>query len=214
MSRRAREIETLLLTMFAAVPLSFTNVIGALPLMAFHVVMAGIALRVALGKGPELVPPIVMRILAMGYIVFYFVDAVVISRSALGASTHLVLFIAAYQPIESVRTNNQAQRMLTTSLIFIASLATSTHISIVAFVVVFTFLMFRQMIYVSHVETVRMLGVEYRLAPMAGAAIFYLSGTMILGAALFLLFQLALAQLVVGVFDTEERRATTEVAFA
>ena len=50
MSRRAREIETLLLTMLAAVPLYFTGVVGPIPLATFHVVMAGIAVRVWAGR--------------------------------------------------------------------------------------------------------------------------------------------------------------------
>ena len=185
MTRRGREIETLLLTMYAAVPLYFTAAIGALPLIAFHAVMAGTALRIASGRGPNLLPPLLMRILAIAYVPFYFIDAAVISRSAIAASTHLVLFISAYQPIESVTRHNQAQRLLTTALIFIASLATSTHISIILFVVGFTFLMFREMIYVSHMETVRSIQHKYALAPASRAAVFYLAGTTFLGGLLF-----------------------------
>jgi hypothetical protein len=158
MTRRAREIEMLLLAMFAALPLYLTQVIGIVPLVLFHALMAGVTIRVATGRGPDLVPPVLMRVLAFAYIGFYLVDAAVISRSAIAASTHLVLFIAAYQPIESLHRNNLAQRLLTAGLIFIASLATSTHIAIVPFVVVFGFLMFRQMIYVSHMETIRSIG--------------------------------------------------------
>src|SRR4051812_22163256 len=119
-TRRGRELETLFLTAFAALPLYLTGVVATGPLLAFHVVMLGIAARVALGKGPELIPGPIMRVLAVAYILFYAVDAIYISRSAIAASTHLVLFIAAYQPIESLRSQNQAQRLLTTSLIFIA----------------------------------------------------------------------------------------------
>jgi protein-glutamine gamma-glutamyltransferase len=182
---RAREIEMLLLPMFAAVPLYFTETMGIAPLIAFHVVMAGIVLRVATGRSPELIPAAIMRGLGIAYIVFYAIDAAAISRSAIAASTHLVLFIATFQPVESVRSNNYAQRLLTASLIFIASLATATHITIVLFVIGFAFLMFRQMMYVSHVETVQSIGREYELAPVSRAALFYLAGTTLIGAALF-----------------------------
>ena len=158
---KRREIEMLLLTMFAAVPLYLTQTIGVGPIIVFHIVMAGILIRVATGRSPELIPAMIMRGLAIAYIVFYAIDAAVISRSAIAASTHLVLFIATYQPIESVRTNNYAQRLLTTGLIFIASLATATHITIVLFVIAFAFLMLRQMMYVSHVETVSSIRTEY-----------------------------------------------------
>ncbi|HSP34841.1 MAG TPA: transglutaminaseTgpA domain-containing protein, partial [Thermoanaerobaculia bacterium] len=87
--------------------------------------------------------------------------------------------------IESVNSKNYAQRLLTTALIFTASLATATHISILLFVVVFAVLMFRQMMYVSHVETVQSIGREYALAPASRAAWFYLAGTAVIGALLF-----------------------------
>ena len=185
MSRRAREIETLLLTMLAAAPLYLTDAVSMLPLILFHLAMTAIVVRVAAGKGPELVPAEVMRIVAMLYIPFYVIDATMLSQSAIAASTHLVLFIAVYQPTESLRSANQAQRLLTTALIFVASLATSTHIAIVPFVVFFAFVMFRQLMYVSHLETTRMLGREYCQAPASRAAIFYLVGATLIGALLF-----------------------------
>ncbi|HET7707824.1 MAG TPA: DUF3488 and transglutaminase-like domain-containing protein [Thermoanaerobaculia bacterium] len=185
MTRRGREVEMLLLAMFAAVPLYMTHAIGVVPVLFFHAVMAGITIRVATGRGPDLVPPALMRVLAFVYIGFYVVDAAMISRSAIAASTHLVLFIAAYQPIESLQRNNLAQRLLTTGLIFIASLATSTHIAIVLFVIVFGFFMFRQMIYVSHMETIRSIGRPYALAPASRSAAFYIAGTIVIGAMLF-----------------------------
>lgn len=182
---RQRELEMLLLAMFAALPLYFTQTIGAGPLIAFHLVMAGIVIRVARGRGPELIPAVIMRGLAVAYIVFYPIDAAAISRNAIAASTHLVLFIATYQPVESARTNNYAQRLLTAGLIFVASLATATHITILLFVVAFGFLMFRQMMYVSHVETVRSIQRQYSAAPASRAAGFYLAGTAAIGMALF-----------------------------
>ena len=185
MNRRMREIETLLLASLGAVPLYFTDVIGKLPVFAFHIVMLGMVVRVAVGKGPELIPARVMRVLAFVYILFYIVDAALLSRSAIAASTHLVLFIAAYQPTEALHRNNLAQRLLTMGLIFTAALATSTHISIVAFVVLFAFLMFRQMMYVSHMETIRSIGRPYALAPASRAAGFYVIGTVMIGALLF-----------------------------
>jgi len=185
MTRRSRELETLLLSMFAAVPLYFTFAISIYSLVPFHLFMAAIVLRVALGKGPELIPARIMRWLAIAYVPFYVLDAAFVSRSAIAASTHLVLFIAAYQPIEAAHRNNQAQRVLTAALIFTASLATSTHLTIVPFVLVFAFLMFRQLMYVSHLETSRSTGQQYADAPSGGAAAFYLLGAIVIGALLF-----------------------------
>jgi transglutaminase-like putative cysteine protease len=185
MTRKARELETLFLTMFAAVPLYLTYAVGKLPVLAFHLAMGAIALRVLAGKSPELIPARVMRWLAIGYMPFYFIDWRLLGGSAIAASTHLVLFIAVYQPIESVQRNNQAQRMLTTTLIFVASLATSTHVTALLFVIAFGFLMLRQLMYVSHLESVRSIAQPYNEPPSFRAAGFYLAGAVVIGALLF-----------------------------
>ncbi len=183
---RFTDLELLFLTMFAAVPLYVTQAISAMPLLAFHAMLLAIAVRVALGKGPEVVPPLVMRVLAIAYVPFYIVDAAMISRSAIAASTHLILFIAAYQPIESVRTRNAAQRLLTASLIFTASVATSTHIAILPFVILFGFLLLRQLMHLSHEETAGMTDAPSTPEPPSGrAASFYVFGALLIGAFLF-----------------------------
>jgi transglutaminase-like putative cysteine protease len=185
MSGKAGELERLLVTMFAAVPLYFTYSISVDSLVLFHSVMAAIVVSVAMGRGPALIPARLMNWLAVAYLPFYFVDWWRLSGSALGASAHLVLFIAIYQPAESLQKNNQAQRMLTTMLIFIASLATSTDITVLPFVVVFAFLMLRQLMDVNHSETARMLARSYEEIPRSRAASFYLAGAMGIGAVLF-----------------------------
>lgn len=185
MTPRAREIETLLLTMFAAVPLYFTDAIGKVPVLFFHLAMAAMVVRVALGKTPQLLPSRLMRWMALAYVPLYFVDWRLMSGTAIAASTHLVLFIAVYQPSESLQRNNQGQRMLTAALIFVASLATSTHITVVPFVLLFAFVMFRQLMYVSHLETVRSVEHDYAESPSGRAAGFYLAGSIAIGALLF-----------------------------
>ncbi len=182
---RAHQLELLFLTMFAAVPLYATQTISAPSLLAFHTMLLLIAARVARGKGPDVIPSMVMRGLAMAYVPFYIIDAAMISRSAIAASTHLILFIAAYQPIESARTPNTAQRLLTASLIFTASVATATHIAILPFVIVFGFLLLRQLMHFSHEETVRVTGVATDEPPSSRAATFYACGALLIGVVLF-----------------------------
>jgi hypothetical protein len=203
MSARRREIEMLLLAMIAALPLYATQTIAKPPLLAFHALMTVMLVRVAAGRSPEVIPSAVMRGLAVAYIFFYVIDAAAISRNAIAASTHLILFIAVYQPIESLRRRNDAQRLLTASLICVASVATATHISIVPFVVLFGFMLFRQLMALSHHESVAaaaqpaLSGAEGAagarpgagaptLAPPSGrAAAFYVAGTTMIGMALF-----------------------------
>ena len=185
MTRRARELETLALTALAAAPLYVTEGVGLASLVAFHVVLGLIFIRVAAGRGSELVPTWLMRFFAIAYVPFYVIDIASISRSAISASTHLLLFISAYQPMESMRKNNQAQRLLTAALLFVASLATSTHISVTLYVIVFAFLMLRQLMYVAHLETASSLDRTYAEAPSGRAATFYLAGSSMIAIALF-----------------------------
>jgi hypothetical protein len=182
-SHKARELELLAVTAFAAVPLYFTGGVGPAPLIAFHAVLALMIARVASGRSAEVIPEQVMRVIAIAYVPLYIFDAVI--NHAIAASTHLVLFIAVYQPVESIRRNNHSQRLLTAALIFVASLATATDITIVLFVVVFAFLMFRQMMLLSHIETAHSIGRDYDEAPSKRAAAFYLAGTGVLAALLF-----------------------------
>ena len=185
MSSKQHELELLLLTMFSAVPLYGTAAISITPLIVFHVVMLLLVLRVATGHDPELIPLPLMRVLAVAYILFYIVDAAVISRSAIAASTHLVLFIAAYQPMEPVSRRKESQRLLTAALIFVASVATSTHIAIVPFVIAFAFLLFRELIHLSHADSVQTAGVSAAEPPSGRAAAFYVFGTTAIGILLF-----------------------------
>ncbi|MEA2414447.1 MAG: protein-glutamine gamma-glutamyltransferase [Thermoanaerobaculia bacterium] len=182
---RRYELELLFLTIFAALPLYATQAISAPPLLLFHAVMIAVAVRVASGRSPEIIPANVMRALAIAYVPFYIVDAAVISRSAIAASTHLILFIAAYQPIESAQTRNTAQRLLTASLIFTAGVATSTHIAILPFIVIFGFLLLRQLMHLSHEEMAAMTGTPTAEPPSGRAASFYVIGALVIGTCLF-----------------------------
>lgn len=185
MRDRRREVESLFLAAFAAMPLYLTAAIGMFPLVLFHLSMALIIYRVSKGGSPEIMPPEWMRALAIAFVPFYVIDAAIISRGAFPASTHLVLFIAVYQATESSRENNSTQRLLTTAMIFIASIATSTHITVTFFVIVFAFLLFRELMHASHVDTAMMIDKEYGEAPSSRAAAFYLCGTTIIGVLLF-----------------------------
>jgi transglutaminase-like putative cysteine protease len=171
--------------MFSAIPLYVTQTVSVIGLLIFHALMLAITLRVYFGKGPEVIPAKVMRAFAIAYVPFYVVDATLISRSAIAASTHLILFIAAYQPIEPTGNRNTAQRLLTASLICTASVATATHIAILPFVIVFGFLLLRQLILLSHEETAAMTGSRLAPLPSGRAATFYVCVALAIGIVLF-----------------------------
>src|SRR5947208_1034281 len=218
MSARRRDIEMLLLAMIAALPLYVTQTISKPPLLIFHALMAAMLVRVASGRSPEIIPAPVMRWLAVAYVFFYVVDAAVISRNAIAASTHLILFIAAYQPIESMRKRNDTQRLLTASLVFVASVATSTHIAIIPFVILFGFMLFRQLIDLSHQESVAAAaqpalsaaeGAAGSAPPPSGrAAAFYVAGATAIGMAMFPLLPRVRNPLVPGMAGPLSNAAT------
>jgi transglutaminase-like putative cysteine protease len=170
---RTRELDLLFLAMFAAIPLYGTQTISVAGLLIFHAAMLAVTLRVYFGRSAAVIPPLVMRGLAIVYVPFYILDAAVLSRSAIAASTHLILFIAIYQSMESARARNATQRLLTASMIALAGIATATHIAILPFVILFGFLMLRQLMSLSHDETISMTGVGTPAPPSARVATFY-----------------------------------------
>jgi hypothetical protein len=185
MNPRAREIEFLALTMVAALPLYATQAISPIVVGIFHLLMAAILVRVASGGGPEVVPPLVLSVFAIGYFIFFFFDAFALSRNLIGASSHLILFIALYQPIEAQRVRNGGQRLLITFLIFVSSIATATHIAILLFVILFAFLALRQMMYMSERTTAESVGRTEVEPPSSRAAAFYVCGTAAVALVLF-----------------------------
>src|SRR5262249_21345393 len=70
-------------------------------------------------------------------------------------------------------------------LIFVASVATSTHIAILPFVVAFAYLLFRQLIHLSHTDSAQEAGAAGAEPPSGRAAAFYVCGTTAIGILLF-----------------------------
>ncbi|MEA2238662.1 MAG: hypothetical protein QOC81_3386 [Thermoanaerobaculia bacterium] len=182
-SARSRELELLFLAMFSAIPLYVTQTISVAALFIFHAAMLAITLRTFFGKSGQLIPAPAMRGLAIAYVPFYVLDASMLSRSAIAASTHLILFIAVYQAMESAP--KPTQRLLTASMIALGGIATSTHIAILPFVLLFGFLLLRQLMHLSHDETIAMTGRATPALPASRAATFYVCGAMAFGVLFF-----------------------------
>ncbi|HXI14692.1 MAG TPA: transglutaminaseTgpA domain-containing protein [Thermoanaerobaculia bacterium] len=182
-----RELETLFLASFAAIPLYLTGAISPLPLTLFHGVMVALGLALFRSNNEPLVGAPTLRFLAVGYLFIYLVDAFVISRSAIRSSTHLLLFIAVYQAVEAqnrLRTigaatderkysidgagyRHQLGRLLVIVFLFVASVANATHQSVMIFVLAIAVLLFRHLIELSRVATSRHVRVS-QVAPDTG----------------------------------------------
>jgi hypothetical protein len=185
MNRKLRELEAITLAMFAALPLYATYAVSPVSVLVFHLTMTALGIRMAL-QGTDFSPLRgVIQIAGAAYLLFFPLDAMFLSRSLIRASGHLIFFIAIYQTVEASWRKNQRQRFLTTFLLFVTSVATATHISIVLYVAGFTFLCFRHLIRLSNERMSEQLGLEPTPLPAARAAFAYVLPTTLIAALLF-----------------------------
>jgi len=179
---KARELESLLLPAVAALPLYFTGSVSVMPIVVFHLALLAIAMARAFSGWAA--SPVALQILAAGYLLFFPVDGLILSRSLIRASAHLLFFIAVYQSADPTR-KQEGKRFLVTSLIFVTSIATSTDITVVFFIVIFVFLSFRELMLLSHFETEQLVDKQTSMVPTGRAAALYLVSTVIAGSLLF-----------------------------
>lgn len=184
MNRLRRELESIFLTALAAVPLYFTGAVGKLPIALFHIALAVLAISSIARREPVYRPRLV-RWLAYAYLVFFPIDAIFLSRSLIESSSNLLFFIGFYLLAEGPWEQNYTKRLLISFLLFVASIATATALAIVVFIVLFAFMMFRQLIQVSHAASVKQVGVEELETPSNRPAIFYLVVTALIAIVMF-----------------------------
>lgn len=182
---RAHEVESILFAMYAALPLYVTTAVSPFSVLLYHLVMGSIAFRVwRRGRAIE-VSVQFLGAAGLLYLLFFPVDVIAVSHSLIRSSAHLLFFIAVYQILESAWRDNVGQRILVTFLIFVTSVATSTHITVALFVVGFVWLVFRQLMHLSHQRTVLQTGVEYEEAPVGGSSLAYVIPTIAVASILF-----------------------------
>jgi protein-glutamine gamma-glutamyltransferase len=182
--RARREAEAIVLAMVAALPLYFTAAIDMPSIVLFHLTMSAILLLELRHPGFE-TPRALLRLAALGYLFFYFVDAAILSRSLIRGTAHLLFFIAAYQSLDRGSSRREIQRLLVTFLIAVASIATATHITIVAFVIVFALLVYRQFASINRAETLSLVGMPDDERPPGRVVAAYVLPMVLLAALLF-----------------------------
>lgn len=184
MNRLRRELESIFLTALAAVPLYFTGAVGKLSLVLFHIALAVLAISSIARREPVYRPRLV-RWLAYAYLAFFPIDLIFLSKSLIESSSNLLFFIGFYLLAEGPWEHNYTKRLLISFLLFVASIATATALAIVVFIVLFAFMMFRQLIQVSHAASVAQVGVEELETPSNRPAIFYLAITALIAIVMF-----------------------------
>lgn len=179
----SREIQLIVLVGFAAIPLYVTAAISPAVVAAFHGGLALVAFVLARGSAiPELSR--IGRFAAAVYLPFFFVDAFYFS-SLIRASVHLLFFIAFYQALDMLTRGATLQRLLVAFLIFLTSIATSTHPTIIVFVLVFALMAFAQLIHLSHETSVAYLGLQPGHRRVARSAIGFAIPAVLFAALLF-----------------------------
>ena len=161
MNRVARELESIALAAAADIPLYLTSTVSVASVAVFHATLLLIALRIMIRRQVPTYPPRFVRLLGYAYLIALPIDALIISRDLIRSSTHLLFFIILYLALDAPWERNYSRRLLVTGLLFVTSIATSTHLSVVVFMLLFSFLMFRQLIHVSHFTTVADVAREY-----------------------------------------------------
>lgn len=185
MNSKAREIEILVLAMYAAIPLYANQSLSRLSIAMFHAVFALLVVAAAVGR-PVRMPPVLLRVLAIGYLLFFPLDAIGISRSLISASGNLVFFIALYQALDVEAGRRLGQRIVVVLLVFITSIATSTNLTIVFFVIGFAFLVFRQLMRLSRETSMLETGGNAEIAPSSlKPALFYMLPLILIAVAMF-----------------------------
>jgi protein-glutamine gamma-glutamyltransferase len=183
--RAAHDAEAIVLAMVAALPLYFNAAIDLPSVVIFHVVMTTILVAEIRHPGFD-VPRLLLRAAAVGYFFFYFVDSTTLSRSLIKGTAHLLFFIAAYQALDRAESRRVHRRLLVTFLIAVASIATSTHITIVVFVLLFALLVYRQLIAINRSETLDLAGMkDDGIPPSRNAAAAYVVPMVLIAALLF-----------------------------
>lgn len=180
-----REVESIILSMFAALPLYFSQAVSPIAVGMYHAAFALILLRIVQTRRRPDVGAIAIRFFGTGYLLFFFFDAIALSRSMIRASSHLLFFIAVYLVLEHPWKENNGKRLLVSFLIFIASIATSTHLTIVIFIVAFAFVAFREMMQISHAATLELAHAPSREGPTARAALGFMAAASLLAILLF-----------------------------
>ena len=173
----------ILLAAFAAAPLYLSQAVSPLIVLAFHFGLAVAAAATASNRTLRRITAVV-RIGAIFYLPLYILDATVLT-SLIRASVHLLFFIAFYQAIDEKAREARNQRLLVAFLLFVTSLATSTHQTILLFVGAFTVVMFVRLIRASDEDSAAALGELPQGRPALRAAFAFAVPTALIAALLF-----------------------------
>lgn len=133
-------------------PFYFSYVLSIVSVAGFHLALLLIAVATLAGRPPRIPAP-VLAASGVLYLLFFPFDVLVFSRGLIAPSSHLLFFIALYQATESEWRSNAGQRLFVTFLIFVTVSATSTHSTIMIYMIGFLILTYRELMRLSRETT-------------------------------------------------------------
>lgn len=126
-----------LLALLAPLPLPFNEVVSWPPLIAYGVAVA-LFLRRARREPERWLPRWAMNVLGLAYLPVFFFDLTVLEAGrVVGPVVHLLLFVVVVKLYALARERDKWQTLMAVFFLFLASMATSTHPSVVLFLVAF-----------------------------------------------------------------------------
>ncbi len=182
MRRRAPELGMILLAAFAASPLYVSQAVSPLIVAAFHFGLAVAAMADAEDRGLRRINAAV-RAAAVVYLPLFVLDW--LSSNLIRASVHLLFFIAFYQAVDEKAREERNQRLVVVFFLFVTSLATSTHQTILLYVIAFTVIMFARLIVASGEDSAIAVGRAPERSAVVRSAIGFAVPTALLAALLF-----------------------------
>ena len=151
------KLEQLFLAGLAALPFYFSYVVSMASVAAFHLMLILLGIGIVIRR-PVRVPAPVLAVSGVIYLLFFPFDVFSLSRGLIAPSSHLLFFITIYQAIESEWRENSGQRLFVTFLVFVTASATSTHVTIVLYMILFLLLSYRELVRQTRQATWSVLG--------------------------------------------------------
>lgn len=206
--RQERILGLGMLALVAPIPLTFTGALGVPFLLAYAAALGGFLLFVRSGRVPVL-PLWALNLAGLAYLVFFYVD-VRVSRSLMKTAIHLLLFTMIFKLASVRRERDLSTALALTGFLFLASVASSFHVSILAFVVLFTVLAWPVLVRWALLRDLAAAPEEWKRDPRAralpgrGPTAWSVFAALVLAAPFFVLLPRLKAPLVRGVEESRD----------
>jgi hypothetical protein len=188
------------LALFAPLPLPFNGVVGWPTILLY---LAGVAwfLRRASVDPPRWLPPWGMNVLGLIYLPVFFLDIFVVAHALVSPVLHLCFFALLVKLFAIVRERDKWQASIGVFFLFLASMGTSVHPTIVLYLIAFLALALVLLTRFAFLHVLSGFGREdpaLASIPLRGFLLLATAGTVVIAVPLFLLLPRVRSPFIVG----------------